>query len=107
MLSRLPPKDSRQTLLFSATMPSDVRGIAGLGMRANYAIVDTVGQEENTHQHVPQHVLVTSKEAQARELLLLVQEAMQVRLPLAWLPAPRPWTAPLSPRLPFLALVLA
>jgi ATP-dependent RNA helicase MSS116 len=34
MLSRLPPKESRQTLLFSATMPSDVAAIAKLGMSA-------------------------------------------------------------------------
>ena len=34
MLSRLPPKETRQTLLFSATMPSDVAAIAKLGMSA-------------------------------------------------------------------------
>ena len=67
-----------QTLLVSATMPSDVRGIAGVGMRDEYAYIDTVGEEENTHQHVPQHVLVTTKEAQAPQLLALVKEAMQV-----------------------------
>ena len=42
MLSRLPPKESRQTLLFSATMPNDVQSIAKIGMRANYSFVDTV-----------------------------------------------------------------
>ena len=36
-----------------------------------------VGEEENTHQHVPQHYLITSKQSQAPELLGLVQEAMQ------------------------------
>ena len=60
MLSRLPPKETRQTLLFSATMPSDVKTIASLGMRRNYAFVDTVGEDENTHQHVPQQ-FVTQK----------------------------------------------
>jgi len=74
MLSLLPPKSSRQTLLFSATMPKDVKMIAELGMREDYKFIDTVGTEENTHQHVPQHFLITSKEAQARELLHLVQE---------------------------------
>ena len=77
MLSKLPHKSSRQTLLFSATMPKDVRSIAELAMRADYAIIDTVGEDENTHQHVPQHYLITSKEAQARELLHLVRESMQ------------------------------
>ena len=33
MLSKLPPKSTRQTLLFSATMPKDVRAIAELSMR--------------------------------------------------------------------------
>lgn len=74
MLSKLPPKHTRQTLLFSATMPKDVRAIAELGMREDYKFIDTVGKEENTHQHVPQHYLITSKEAQARELWGLVQE---------------------------------
>jgi ATP-dependent RNA helicase MSS116 len=76
MLSRLPPKETRQTLLFSATMPNDVRAIASLGMRPNYAFVDTVGTEENTHQHVPQQYIITSKAAQPAELLRLVQEGM-------------------------------
>jgi ATP-dependent RNA helicase MSS116 len=34
MLAKLPPKSTRQTLLFSATMPKDVRAIAELSMRA-------------------------------------------------------------------------
>jgi ATP-dependent RNA helicase MSS116 len=33
MLAKLPPKSTRQTLLFSATMPKDVRAIAELSMR--------------------------------------------------------------------------
>ena len=36
-----------------------------------------VGEEENTHEHVPQHYLITSKQSQAPELLGLVQEATQ------------------------------
>ena len=47
-------------------------------MRDKYAFIDTVGADEQTHQHVPQHYLVTAKDAQARELLFLVREAMKV-----------------------------
>ena len=64
MLARLPPKDTRQTLLFSATMPNDVKAIAQLAMRQQYSFIDTVGAEESTHQHVPQQFLIASKETQ-------------------------------------------
>jgi hypothetical protein len=40
------------------------------GMRDKYAFIDTVGADEQTHQHVPQHYLVTAKDAQARAPLL-------------------------------------
>jgi|LauGreDrversion4_1035100.scaffolds.fasta_scaffold915140_1 hypothetical protein len=39
---------------------SDVKTIASLGMRNNYVFLDTVGEDENTHQHVPQQ-FVTEK----------------------------------------------
>ena len=69
MLTHLPPKDSRQTLLFSATMPDDVSGIAKLAMRSEqFEFVDTVGAEDNTHAHVPQRVVTTSIDLQAHEL---------------------------------------
>ncbi|CAN0346900.1 unnamed protein product, partial [Laminaria digitata] len=44
----------RQTVLFSATMPGDVQAIASIAMRPTYEVVDCVGDEESTHQHVPQ-----------------------------------------------------
>jgi superfamily II DNA/RNA helicase len=42
IMRRLPHKTTRQTLLFSATMPTDVRAIASLALSENYAFVDTV-----------------------------------------------------------------
>jgi hypothetical protein len=42
IMRRLPNKTRRQTLLFSATMPTDVRAIASLALSENYAFVDTV-----------------------------------------------------------------
>lgn len=50
----LPEQAERQTVLFSATMPGDVQAIASIAMRPTYEVVDCVGEEENTHQHVRQ-----------------------------------------------------
>ena len=40
--------------MFSATMPGDVQAIASIAMKPSYEVVDCVGEEENTHKHVPQ-----------------------------------------------------
>lgn len=45
---------NRQTLMFSATMPGNVQAIASIAMKPSFAVVDCVGEEENTHEHVPQ-----------------------------------------------------
>jgi ATP-dependent RNA helicase MSS116 len=79
-LRNLAPKETRQTLLFSATMPADVSKIASMAMRdAASEFVDTVGEEENTHQHVEQKVVVTGVKEQAGELLAQVVEARKTR----------------------------
>jgi len=52
ILSFLPSKNSRQTLLFSATVPSSVEQIAGRALRDGYQYIDTVGHEEPTHTQV-------------------------------------------------------
>ena len=44
----LPPKNGRQNMLFSATYPSNIRELAGIALRPEYQVVDTVG-EEDTH----------------------------------------------------------
>ena len=44
---------TRQTLLFLATIPNYVSEIANITLRPNYHFLDTVGQEEEqTHKHV-------------------------------------------------------
>ncbi|CAN0077585.1 unnamed protein product, partial [Discosporangium mesarthrocarpum] len=76
MLRSLPPKDWRQTLLFSATMPSDVQKISSIALREEYQFIDCVGKEESTHQHVPQQYTICTMENQTQELCHLIQEGI-------------------------------
>ncbi|CAM9901402.1 unnamed protein product, partial [Scytosiphon promiscuus] len=76
ILRYMPDCRSRQTLLFSATMPQDVRKIAQLALKDQYQFVDCVGEEESTHQHVPQQFTVCGQEQQAEELCQLLRENM-------------------------------
>jgi ATP-dependent RNA helicase MSS116 len=60
-----PSRQTRQTLLFSATIPSSVSEIAGIAMRPDYNFVDTVGEEsEQTHLHVQQQLMVAPQAMQ-------------------------------------------
>jgi ATP-dependent RNA helicase MSS116 len=68
-----PSKGKRQTLLFSATMPASVSDIANRALNKDYAFIDTVGDdEESTHMHVQQNLLVTpqGKQITAMEQIL-------------------------------------
>ena len=63
ILASLPT--ARQTLMFSATMPPDVRRIVGIALRPQHAFIDTVGEEAtHTHEHVDQTAMVAPMEAQ-------------------------------------------
>ena len=68
-----PSKNTRQTLLFSATIPEQVNEIANIALRPNWAFVDTVGEEsEQTHQHVQQQLMVSSQECMIRDLFSIL-----------------------------------
>ena len=59
LLAMLPPKNTRQTTLFSATMPNDVMGIARFALNEKFEYVDCVGKDDQgTHQRVPQYCTV-------------------------------------------------
>lgn len=78
IFSYLPATAKRQTLLFSATMPPNVAQIAKMAMKPDYNMIDCVGEESNTHDHVPQHVLVMSVEDQIASLALVLKQCAKV-----------------------------
>eukprot|EP00522_Entomoneis_paludosa_P013808 CAMPEP_0172445192 /NCGR_PEP_ID=MMETSP1065-20121228/5100_1 /TAXON_ID=265537 /ORGANISM="Amphiprora paludosa, Strain CCMP125" /LENGTH=652 /DNA_ID=CAMNT_0013195991 /DNA_START=30 /DNA_END=1988 /DNA_ORIENTATION=- len=71
-----PSSETRQTLLFSATVPDTITKIA---MRPEYSFVNTVSEdEEQTHMHVQQEAMVSSQADQVHALAgLLAREASQ------------------------------
>lgn len=78
VLGQLPPTSARQTLLFSATMPEDVRGITVLALKKEHRTVDCVGEGANTHERVPQFVLVTRLEDQIAALACCLADAIRL-----------------------------
>lgn len=59
LLSLLPPKDRRQTVLFSATFPRDTNELCKFALRPSFAFVDTVGED----------TIDTNKQASSRDWL--------------------------------------
>jgi hypothetical protein len=56
---------SRQTLLFSATLPQAVTQVVGLAMKPDHRYIDTVGEEaSDTHLHVHQSYVIMPLEQQ-------------------------------------------
>jgi ATP-dependent RNA helicase MSS116 len=71
-----PSSKTRQTLLFSATVPKSVGEIAGIAMRPKYDFVDTVGVDtEQTHSHVKQELIVAEKQVHAMASILAKETA--------------------------------
>ena len=70
-------RSTRQTLLFSATMPDDVATIARISMKSpKYHFVDTVGKEQATHANVPQRATICeSYKGMAAELIAVLNDA--------------------------------
>ena len=68
-----PSASTRQTLLFSATLPKDVLSVAEFATR-DATLVDTVGDDaEQTNAHVQQWATRAPLESQAAELLVLLR----------------------------------
>lgn len=77
VMRELPRNSPRQTLLFSATMPADVRSIAQLVLRPDYATIDCVGAAKNTHEHVHQSVFVSPIESQLAVLAFTLDQLVK------------------------------
>ena len=80
-----PSADTRQTLLFSATVPPSVQEIARLAFKQkqnddddDYQFVDTVGENtEQTHLHVRQELMVTTQKDQFTALASILERETQ------------------------------
>ncbi len=69
----------RQTLLFSATVANDIQQIARTTLLPGYKFIDTVGEEvEQTHAHVPQHVMVVPLDDQMRAIVAILEEQKRI-----------------------------
>ena len=80
MLRMLPPKNTRQTLLFSATMPKDIMKMSNFALRNDFLHIDTVGKEDqDTHKRIPQFVTVHPYEQHFSQLLHAIEEGKQVQ----------------------------
>lgn len=66
IISHLPKKEHRQTLLFSATVPSDVKEVIRQTMRSKYVTVDCIHDKDpasQTNAQVAQtHVIVSAED---------------------------------------------
>lgn len=68
---------TRQTLLFSATFAPEVKTVANTFLRPKYKIIDTVGDDvEQTHSHVPQHIMTVPLHQQQDMLYHLLKQHM-------------------------------
>eukprot|EP00891_Asterochloris_glomerata_P006086 jgi/Astpho2/6086/Aster-04033 len=63
ILQQLPSKETRQTVLFSATFPKDIRELTGYALRSGYSVIDTVGESDmHAHEQVQQSAMVVPLE---------------------------------------------
>merc|ERR1719330_1653172 len=63
LLKKLPPRETRQTLLFSATFPAQLLAVTKVALRPTYEMIDTIGAAvEASNEQVEQGVLTCSFE---------------------------------------------
>ncbi|GFR45934.1 hypothetical protein Agub_g7396 [Astrephomene gubernaculifera] len=76
ILAGLPPTTQRQTFLFSATFPADVKSLADVALKKQHRYVDAVGEDVATHTHVEASSLVVPKPDLPQQLLCLLAQHM-------------------------------
>ncbi|KAF9552973.1 DEAD-domain-containing protein [Agrocybe pediades] len=63
IINFLPPRNTRQALLFSATVSEEIKKVAAGALRPGYSFVSTLLEDEvNTHEHVEQTYIITSQQ---------------------------------------------
>ena len=84
ILAYLPTKENRQTLLFSATIPKELKQIMSENMRGDFVEVDCIQDRlqesggQHTNAHVEQtHVILPSMDRYVASIVEIVQRAMQ------------------------------
>lgn len=78
IFEHIPPPSARQTLLFSATLPNNVQAVAKRALKPAYELIDCVGSQESTHEHVAQSVVVQPVSDVLPTLCSLLANCMQV-----------------------------
>lgn len=76
ILRQVPGVESRQTLLFSATMPADVRDMTRLALKPSHSVIDCVGADTATHAKVSQKVVVAPMAQTVAALKVVIDELM-------------------------------
>ncbi|PNH08863.1 DEAD-box ATP-dependent RNA helicase 25 [Tetrabaena socialis] len=76
ILNGLPPTTQRQTYLFSATFPGDVKSLADVALKRQHSYVDAVGEDQATHQHVEASSLCVPKGDLTVQLYCLLAQHM-------------------------------
>ncbi|GLI67615.1 hypothetical protein VaNZ11_011861 [Volvox africanus] len=76
ILGGMPPTRSRQTFLFSATFPADVRDLAGVALKLQHEYVDAVGKDVATPTQVDASSLVVPIQQLRGQLMALLAQHM-------------------------------
>jgi len=84
IFSFLTRKDKRQTLLFSATIPKELKSVMAESMRPDFVEVDCIGEDgdaqasQHTNQRVKQsHVVLPDMDRYVSSVLEIVSQAME------------------------------
>ena len=77
ILALLPPKNARQTLLFSATFPNDLANLCKYAFRPDYRTVDTIGAETGTNVQVDQLSCVVTHDELMLYLMAVIRTHIQ------------------------------
>jgi ATP-dependent RNA helicase MSS116 len=80
ILSYLPDKSKRQTLLFSATIPKSVEQMIELTIKRNHAHIDCIQDDDplsHTHKYIDQSYVVLPKDKLISGVVQIVTELMK------------------------------